>query len=96
MAALNSEALKNPTAPVSSITPGDERTIVFAEGCGIEGRKPGVPYVVDSALARHYAATGKAEIVEEGTQKPKEKEPDPEAGEPADRAMQAPPRGKRK
>jgi len=96
MASLNSDTLKGPADPVGSITPGDERTIVFMDGCGIEGRKPGVPYVVDSALARHYAATGKAEIVEEGAQKPKEKEPDPEAGAPADRAMQAPPRGKRK
>lgn len=82
MGSLNTEAEgKETPAPTGNIA--DPVVIVFREGTQIEGRKPGVPYVVDGALAHHYTQVlGVADLREASPSRPQ------------DRAMKAPPRGR--
>ena len=51
--------------PAGNISPPeDARRVIFREGCRLEGRKPGVVYVMDSALANQFVQMGAADIVE--------------------------------
>lgn len=70
----------------------DRVMIRFLPETKIQGRKPGTTHVVDSALAAHYCDAIKvAERVEGGPWA--DVKPEPPITE--DRAMKAPPRGKR-
>lgn len=75
------------SARVSGIV-ADPVEIVFREGTSIEGRKAGSTHVVDGALAHHYC-----DVLGVADRAARDPEPPPKG--PQDRAMEAPPRGRR-
>lgn len=94
MSALNTGTGKAGAEPARGLV-ADPTDIVFHEGAGIEGRRAGVVYTVDGALAQHYVTAGKARLVESAPA-PAASNDEPDPGEPSDRSMSPPPRGRRR
>jgi hypothetical protein len=84
------EATPERESPTEVIAAGNHPALVaitFKSPCPIEGRKPGVRYLVDSALAAHFVKARRVADYADANDSPN-KPPSPQ-----DRAMKPPPRG---